>query len=161
MAKHPDCHNWELIWDDGVGQRCCVCLICGEEQVFHYDYEPRVRKGDICVIRKYSIAVQVLDFYTPPDTDAPTAFVRFLEDFDWKPEKSYKIGDEGLWFVDELVTVRQLCEEYSDFMTFTASVMNLAPKDEPVNKSVVWRFWNLGRQARLYLVKWKVSQQLD
>lgn len=36
-SVHPDCHNWELIWDDGVGQQLRVCLICMEERIFHYD----------------------------------------------------------------------------------------------------------------------------
>ncbi len=35
----PDdpCHDWMTIWDDGVGQTCQVCVICGEERIFQYD----------------------------------------------------------------------------------------------------------------------------
>lgn len=55
---HPDCHNWELLWDDGVGQRCCVCTICSEEQVFHYDYDEEldddgVYTGDVVIHAPY------------------------------------------------------------------------------------------------------------
>ena len=34
-------HDWEEIWDDEVGQRCCVCMHCGEEKIFQYDVEKR------------------------------------------------------------------------------------------------------------------------
>lgn len=39
---YPDdcpCHDLEEIWDDGVGQRCCFCLICGKEQIIRYETE--------------------------------------------------------------------------------------------------------------------------
>ena len=32
-------HDWEEIWDDEVGQRCCICMICDEERIFQYDVE--------------------------------------------------------------------------------------------------------------------------
>lgn len=37
----PCDHDWEEIWDDEVGQRCCVCTICDEEKIFQYDVEKR------------------------------------------------------------------------------------------------------------------------
>lgn len=40
FPEEDPCHEWEEIWDDGVGQICQVCAICGEERVIHYDYEP-------------------------------------------------------------------------------------------------------------------------
>lgn len=32
-------HEWEQVWDDGVGQECCVCTICGEYRIFQYETE--------------------------------------------------------------------------------------------------------------------------
>lgn len=36
-----DClhHEWEMVWDDGVGQRACTCTNCGEYQIFQYETE--------------------------------------------------------------------------------------------------------------------------
>lgn len=39
---HQDCHDWEMIWDDGVGVRCCVCTICDTEKIFEYDAEEEI-----------------------------------------------------------------------------------------------------------------------
>lgn len=39
---YPDeclCHDLEEVWDDGVGQRCCFCLICGNYQIIQYETE--------------------------------------------------------------------------------------------------------------------------
>lgn len=110
-----------------------------------------IKTGDVCIHRRLRIAVWVESV-----DRAPFATCQKLNA---SPD-----NHEGNRFwpeLDELVTVDQFCEEWSDFMTFTASVMNIAPKDEPANKSVVWHFWNLGRQARLHLLKWNVRQYLE
>jgi hypothetical protein len=39
ISVEDPCHEWEEIWDDQVGQRCCVCMICGDEKIFQYDVD--------------------------------------------------------------------------------------------------------------------------
>lgn len=31
---NPDCHEWEVLWEEG-DVSCRKCLICGEEAIFH------------------------------------------------------------------------------------------------------------------------------
>lgn len=116
-----------------------------------------IKAGDICVFKRgrFAVRVEYVD-PNPSEEQNRTAVCRTLND-----SVAYKADYRFFPPLSELTTVEKLCEEYSDFMTFTAAVMNIAPKDEPANKSIVWHFWNLGRQARMHLLKWNVRQQLE
>lgn len=35
--NHSNGHQWEVLWDNGTGQQCVVCSICGEMIVFEHD----------------------------------------------------------------------------------------------------------------------------
>ncbi len=35
----PTCHQWEVLWDDGQGQQCVSCSVCGAMVVFEHDID--------------------------------------------------------------------------------------------------------------------------
>lgn len=111
-----------------------------------------IKPGHICIHRQLRIAVLVVDL-----DGSRFAACRKLDESILNSETDNRFWPE----VDQLVTIEQFCQEWSDFMTFTASVMSISPPDEPTNRGLVWRFWYLGRQAKLHLMKWNVRQQLE
>lgn len=120
---------------------------------------PRIH--NICLMLRSHIVVRIEKFECPPNMpfDERVVLCAILE-VPERLQEEYEGVPKGYFYIDEMITIQDVMRSWSDFMTFAAFVKNYSPQEEPLNKGLVWRFWNIGHEAYMHLLKWDVKEQL-